>query len=1628
MKKNQFIHLHSIADPVKQYFIFGVNLFLFLFCYFSVSFANPDASQLPEGGSIVSGSVTLENQGSILTINQSSSKAVLDWQSFDIGSQAIVNFNQPDSQSTALNRIYSSQPSQIFGQLNATGNVILTNTNGIYFSPSATVDVQSLTATTHQIKIEDFLSEHYHYDRNNSSASIVNAGTLKSKLGGYIALLAPEVINEGIVIAQAGSVVMASGESIQLNFLDDHLSHINVTQSKIDALVENKQAVLAPEGMIILSAHAASEIRSGVVNNEGLVEANGISTKGGRIFLEASDTITHSGEINADASSTGQGGDILLIASLDNSNSQTIVSGSLSAKGGTLEGDGGFIETSASHLSILPEASISTNAPAGQSGLWLLDPTDVTISSGSGAIGQSTVGVSTIETALASGSVTIEATNDITVSAALSNNTANNNTLTLTADSDSDGSGDINVNAVITIGAGDGIALNYGSSGYLTMARDDATNTFTGKINLNSTSTVNINGSSYTVITSLGAEGSTTGIDLQGLATNSYATRNTVLASNYVLGTDIDASATSGWNSGSGFKPIGDTNYRFSGNMNGLGHTVNDLYISRYTPSASNGLGLFGVTVDGTFENIGFVDVDFSGDDNVGALAGLAYGIHVNNVFSTGTIEGKEQTSASSIGGIIGNIETNYATRDSLIRNTYSGIAITNLGTPDVGGIGGLVGRATGSSSYNITIEDSYATGRIQTTAVGGGLVGSMSGGSTTNKNIITRSYATGNVIGSVSYLATNGATVNTGSGTIGGLVGSLSYTDVTYSSATGNVEGRWNVGGFAGYTSVVTVTDSYARGDVDGNHGLNTTDLRAYRIGGFIGYAHNTVLSNTYSVGLVTYSGTGSNYSTYDYGAFVGYSSGSTASNSYWDTTVNNSNDTQFTTSVLGAPKTTSELYDMDTFLDAGWDISPDQTLPHNVSQESTAYPILVTENGTTTWKIYGLFLPVSYTLSDVLTGYTYDGTSQLPSAWTSTSIFGGSYNDWVLGTDYYIVSSGSDVTGFTNAGTYSSLTVNVTKSGFAETSSGSTSGSFVISPKTVTLSGEKTYDGDNTLTGSEVTIATGIGSETLTYSSATANDTDVTTENKYISAITLGDASDGSGGLASNYQLPTLNVANAPVTINAKSLTISGITASNKIYDGDTTSTIDVSSASYTGLVSGDSVSVAATGIFSDKNVGTGKTVTLVSSYSGDDSGNYSITDQSSTTANITAKSLGMTINKIYDATQSIEVEEISLTGVVSGDTTPTIQQSQIVGTTSQVNIGSFTDFTDTIVGGITLNNGSNYTLTGASIDGTVSARPVIIAIANAQKNLGESDPSSFSYTVFPSGLLGSDTLTGSVARVAGETPGTYLISDISGLTLSSSNYSIVPVYGRFTINTPLRVLPPKIKINNTVTANINTNVNPINSQTVKVQLSTNIQSNNSTNTQADNRVQSLNTNLDTQNNSPSVINNELLNINSENQNIITATTQSSSVETVNTSTDNQNIQLTIETNTPNSTETNSNQSSNQVKIEDTSNSNAGISNQNDNPNFLPQADVVTVTVPKTMTTSGNGFSFSLPTEVQPVISAASPQVELLNGSPLPEWIKFNPETLNFDVGAVPASSLPLQIVVSNSLTGILVIVTEE
>jgi hypothetical protein len=108
-------------------------------------------------------------------------------------------------------------------------------------------------------------------------------------------------------------------------------------------------------------------------------------------------------------------------------------------------------------------------------------------------------------------------------------------------------------------------------------------------------------------------------------------------------------------------------------------------------------------------------------------------------------------------------------------------------------------------------------------------------------------------------------------------------------------------------------------------------------------------------------------------------------------------------------------------------------------------------------------------------------------------------------------------------------------------------------ITPKAVSLSASKTYDGLLALGQGAVTVNTGVGSETLTYSQARSNDAHAGTAQKYIAALSLGDAGDGSGGLALNYKLPVLNASTAPVTITAKQLTASAsIAAVDKSYDG--------------------------------------------------------------------------------------------------------------------------------------------------------------------------------------------------------------------------------------------------------------------------------------------------------------------------------------------------------------------------------------------------------------------------------------------------------------------------------------------
>jgi filamentous hemagglutinin family protein len=687
--------------------------------------APPTPTTLPTGGNVVAGQASINQAGAAMTINQASSQAILNWQSFSIGSGASVNFVQPGASAVALNRVLGSDPSAIYGSLTANGQVFLVNPNGVLFGPGARVDVGGLVASTLNIRDADFLARNYRFSRDGAVGTVVNAGDLK---GQYVALLAPEVRNEGVIVASMGTVALAAGDAVTLGISGQRLVDVQVDKASVNTLVENRHLIRAEEGTVILSAQSAHTLLGRVVNSSA-VEANGISTDGGTVRLLASSTIDHSGSISANGSANGSGGSVILLADLANPASRTTVSGSISARGGSASGDGGFVETSASRLSIADSARIDTTAPNGRGGLWLLDPTDFTIALSGGDITGATLGTNlattdvTIETSAAGGG-----NGDMFVNASVT--WASAKTLTMKAHRN------INVNSEINVNGTGTLLLNYdtanGGGDYFVRAPINlvAGSTFQTKRENDATIT-------YTIIRTDGQ----------------LAAVGAGLAGNYVLGTNIDASVVASWT------PLGDNTTPFTGRFDGLGHTV-DGVTRPNTDNATTGIGLFGRS-DGVIRNVGVTNVNVAGAQNVGGLAGINGG-QIFNSYSSGIVTGSDKDNGAfdvgSIGGLVGqnsgNINSSYSSA-AVKASTGTVPAGHSAGTQDMGGNpmsftqGGIGGLAGTSQS---PIADSYATGQVDGEFNVGGLVGASQGA-------ISTSYSRG---------AVNGGT------RVGGLVGHL--------------------------------------------------------------------------------------------------------------------------------------------------------------------------------------------------------------------------------------------------------------------------------------------------------------------------------------------------------------------------------------------------------------------------------------------------------------------------------------------------------------------------------------------------------------------------------------------------------------------------------------------------------------------------------------------------------------------------------------------------------------------------------------------------------------------------------------------------------------------------------------
>ncbi|HLA33762.1 MAG TPA: YDG domain-containing protein, partial [Rhodocyclaceae bacterium] len=468
-------------------------------------FAIGDAIALPAGAQVASGSASIQQNGNALTVVNSPG-AIIHWNSFSIAQGETTHFIQTSASSTVLNRVVTAEPSLIYGNLTSNGGVWLINPAGIMVGPSGRIDVAGFVASTLGISNQDFLAGRKLFQGAPDAGNVINRGQIVTPHGGSVYLIGSNVSNESIITTPKGETLLAAGATVHL--VDTATPGVKVEITGAAGNATNLGEITATAGRI--------GIAGVIVKNSGVLNASSVVEHGGRIFLKASKdafvdqagrivttgttggqvevlgervavmdqaTIDADGEhgggrvmvggdyqgknpdirnakvtyigpqaqIKADATKVGAGGTVVAW-----SDDTTRVYGTISARGGNLGGDGGFIETSGKRylkVACAPDASASN----GQGGVWLLDPYDIVI--GASDVATSTLGInpltyvasgtgsqilaSTLSIALDSGvSVIVDTSGggaeagDITVSSSISTINAGASTLTLKAHND----------------------------------------------------------------------------------------------------------------------------------------------------------------------------------------------------------------------------------------------------------------------------------------------------------------------------------------------------------------------------------------------------------------------------------------------------------------------------------------------------------------------------------------------------------------------------------------------------------------------------------------------------------------------------------------------------------------------------------------------------------------------------------------------------------------------------------------------------------------------------------------------------------------------------------------------------------------------------------------------------------------------------------------------------------------------------------------------------------------------------------------------------------------------------------------------------------------------------------------
>ncbi|MBF0602859.1 MAG: filamentous hemagglutinin N-terminal domain-containing protein [Nitrospirae bacterium] len=774
------------------------------------------AFALPENGSIQGGSAQIHNDAAGIKIDQSSERAIIDWGRFDIGSGERVDIRQPSQGSWLLNRVQSGLPSQIHGQLNANGHVLISNPQGIHFGSGARVDVGGMMATTHSIDGKNFLDGRLSLSQSSESTSsrIENHGVIKVREGSSIVLAAPEVVNAGTLQANDGRVVLSAQPAHLLRLddypllgfaLDDNQA-VAVTDHGKDAASVAMQSTLAMHGVEVAQGASVQGGRivlhggQGAVRVDGRLDArggNGASSGGnidvlgrtvsvgshaqldasadrggGRIriggdFQGKNPTVDNAqttridpgARIRADALDHGDGGRVIVWA-----DGTTRFDGDISAQGGMRGGDGGFAEVSGKSA-LRVRGRVTTAAPKGKVGTVLFDPTNLTISStgtASDLIGVENSDGSAQEYARNEDENTNGSVDDVTMTASAVQNAMNTNHVILYASSA------ITVNEAITHSGNNNLTLNAGSS----IDVNQPITLGSGSINLTSGTTLSIvaaltaNGAGAINLNSGGAMSLGANVKSAGGAITFIASSSSITTNS---STEVTTSGASVTMIGGGNLSLGSAISGADVTLESSGGTLTGTSSGSITGSGAVTLKASGA--NGTINNAATITSTGSG---ALTLEATGSGSSISNSGTLTSASGAITLKATQSSGSVSNSGTINANADNdiTLEASGSGGSITNTGVlaSSSGAIAFKTNHASGGNITNsgaLKVNGSDADNdTITFTANGSGVSITNTGTLTSSKGAISlKAESSGATITARGVISSGGAVTVTAAG-----------------------------------------------------------------------------------------------------------------------------------------------------------------------------------------------------------------------------------------------------------------------------------------------------------------------------------------------------------------------------------------------------------------------------------------------------------------------------------------------------------------------------------------------------------------------------------------------------------------------------------------------------------------------------------------------------------------------------------------------------------------------------------------------------------------------------------------------------------------------------------------------